>query len=193
MNSRISLLLRAKNISPAQLADELGVQRSGISHILNGRNKPSLDFIQKLIKSYPDVSISWLMFGTGPMMNPYPQKEEVMKENKSVNASQASLIDLFPMTDDVNDVEAILKGSEEGKNYSVLAEKENVTPAIKHIQENEQKNNDDNNNSGIKEINSSTPDVYGVMKSEQSLDRKIKRIVIFYSDKTFIEYFPGTD
>lgn len=47
--------------SAAQLADQIGVQRSSFSHILNGRNKPSADFISKLLQSYPDLNANWLL------------------------------------------------------------------------------------------------------------------------------------
>ena len=68
MLDRISLILRTKNISAAQFADKIDVQRSSISHVLSGRNKPSLEFIQKILKSYPEIRPDWLLFGKGPML-----------------------------------------------------------------------------------------------------------------------------
>lgn len=68
MVSRINLILQAKNITARQFADEIGVQPSGVSHILSGRNNPSLDFVMKVIKRYPEININWLMFGSGEMM-----------------------------------------------------------------------------------------------------------------------------
>ena len=51
---------------PASLfADKIGVQRSSISHILSGRNKPSLDFILKITSEFKDVDIHWLLKGKG--------------------------------------------------------------------------------------------------------------------------------
>jgi transcriptional regulator with XRE-family HTH domain len=67
MKDRITLLIKAKNLTAAQFADEIGVQKSSISHILSGRNNASLDFIQKILVSYPDVNMEWLMFGKGPI------------------------------------------------------------------------------------------------------------------------------
>jgi hypothetical protein len=58
------------------------VQRSGVSHILTGRNKPSLDFISKILSSYPELDSDWLLFGKGQMMKKledfqnFPEKEE---------------------------------------------------------------------------------------------------------------------
>ncbi len=68
MNHRVELLIKLKNLTPAQFADELKVQRANVSHILNGRNKPSLDFVQRIIRRYPDVNIRWLLFGEGEIL-----------------------------------------------------------------------------------------------------------------------------
>ena len=47
---------------------ELGVNRSTISHILSGRNKPSIDVLQKILKRYSSISPEWLLLGNGPML-----------------------------------------------------------------------------------------------------------------------------
>lgn len=65
MKERIIEFLRAENKSSAQFAEEIGVQPSGISHILSGRNKPSLDFIMKMLEKYKFLSVEWLLFGKG--------------------------------------------------------------------------------------------------------------------------------
>lgn len=67
MIERIQEILKEKRLSPSQFADEIKVQRSGMSHILSGRNKPSLDFVTKILTSYPDVNSDWLLFGKGKM------------------------------------------------------------------------------------------------------------------------------
>jgi len=67
MKERIIEFLRSENKSSAQLAEDIGVQPSGISHILSGRNKPSLDFITKMLEKYPYLSTEWLLFGKGVM------------------------------------------------------------------------------------------------------------------------------
>ena len=65
MIERIKLILQAKNISVAQFAEDINVQRSGMSHILSGRNRPSLDFVIKVLKCYPEINPSWLILGEG--------------------------------------------------------------------------------------------------------------------------------
>ena len=56
MTERINKILKYYSLNSSQLADKIGVQRSSISHILSGRNKPSLDFIQKLMKVFPEIT-----------------------------------------------------------------------------------------------------------------------------------------
>lgn len=51
--------------SASSFSDTIGVQRSSISHILSGRNKPSLDFVLKVLSSYPEVELYWLLNGKG--------------------------------------------------------------------------------------------------------------------------------
>jgi transcriptional regulator with XRE-family HTH domain len=67
MKNRILEFLKVENKSSAQFADEIGVQASGISHILSGRNNPSLDFVIKMLNKYNYLSTEWLLFGKGSM------------------------------------------------------------------------------------------------------------------------------
>lgn len=67
MNRRLQQFLEVEQLSPARLADSLGIQRSGISHILSGRNKPSYEFLKIFLMKYPRVDSSWLITGKGKM------------------------------------------------------------------------------------------------------------------------------
>jgi transcriptional regulator with XRE-family HTH domain len=67
MKERLIEFLRIENKSSAQLAEEIGVQASGISHIISGRNNPSLDFVLKMLEKYRFLSTDWLLFGKGAM------------------------------------------------------------------------------------------------------------------------------
>ena len=57
-----------KSISAGELATQLEVQRSNISHVLNGRNMPGAAFIEKLLLSFPDLNARWLLTGNGEML-----------------------------------------------------------------------------------------------------------------------------
>ena len=62
---RLEHLLDYYDMSASVFADKLGVQRSGLSHLLSGRNKPSLDFVLKIIDNFPEVDLYWLLNGKG--------------------------------------------------------------------------------------------------------------------------------
>ena len=62
---RLEIILDYYNLSASVFADKMGVQRSGLSHLLSGRNKPSLDFVMKIIENFPDVDFYWLLHGAG--------------------------------------------------------------------------------------------------------------------------------
>jgi transcriptional regulator with XRE-family HTH domain len=62
---RLEILLDYYSLSASVFADKIGVQRSSLSHLLSGRNKPSLDFILKIIEVFPDVDLYWILNGKG--------------------------------------------------------------------------------------------------------------------------------
>ena len=65
INQRIYEVIQFLGLTPTAFADEIGIQRSGLSHILKGRNRPSLDVVQKIVARYPDINLAWLVNGTG--------------------------------------------------------------------------------------------------------------------------------
>ena len=67
MQDRILKILTGNQLSATRFADIIGVQKSSISHILSGRNKPSFDFIEKILLKFPDISPEWLILGKGNM------------------------------------------------------------------------------------------------------------------------------
>ncbi|SNR47971.1 DNA-binding transcriptional regulator, XRE-family HTH domain [Maribacter sedimenticola] len=62
---RTKALLEYYNLSAAAFADAIHVQRSSISHLLSGRNKPSLEFVMKIHEAFPEVALPWLLYGKG--------------------------------------------------------------------------------------------------------------------------------
>jgi transcriptional regulator with XRE-family HTH domain len=76
-----------ENKSSAQFAEEIGVQPSGISHILSGRNNPSLDFILKMLEKYQFISTDWLLFGKGSMYK--DSKTQTLFDDDVLSAAKA--------------------------------------------------------------------------------------------------------
>lgn len=71
-SKRIELILTHYDLSASAFAEKIGVGRSSISHILSGRNKPSLDFIMKILEVFPELNLYWLMNGTGSFLKNSP-------------------------------------------------------------------------------------------------------------------------
>ncbi len=90
MKERILVFLQNENKSYAQFAEEIGVQPSGISHILSGRNNPSLDFIVKMLLKYPSLSADWLLFGRGAM-HKYASQPTLFDTEPQIEADNAVL------------------------------------------------------------------------------------------------------
>jgi transcriptional regulator with XRE-family HTH domain len=108
MQKRIELILKTKNLTVSQFADKIGIQRSGMSHILAGRNKPSLDFVLKVLQSFPDLNTNWLLFGKGAMYDKnadlfgnfidLPKMEQELKSYESSAPPVAPATHLTPAT-----------------------------------------------------------------------------------------------
>ena len=67
MREKLQLLMNAENLTGSRLAEYLGIQPSSISHIMSGRNKPSLDFVQKILQRYPRINPDWLLLDSEQM------------------------------------------------------------------------------------------------------------------------------
>lgn len=77
---RLEIILEYYGLNASSFADKIGVQRSSLSHLLSGRNKPSLDFILKIMDVFPEVDLYWILNGKGT----FPKSEI---ENEINNAS----------------------------------------------------------------------------------------------------------
>ena len=144
MKDRLLEFLKAENKSSAQLAEEIGVQPSGISHILSGRNNPSLDFVVKMLEKYQFLSTEWLLFGKGSMYKEI-KMQTLFDQNRDINPE--------------NDTKLI-------KNESWKPESD-----YKDVRKDDK-----------------IPNTPVPVKNKTSA---VEKIVWFYDDKSFEEYFPG--
>lgn len=79
-NARLKKILDYYGLSASGFAEIIKVQRSSISHILSGRNKPSLEFISKVLSAFPEVDLTWFLNGTGEFPKstaPLPKTEPI--------------------------------------------------------------------------------------------------------------------
>lgn len=63
MIDRFKQILEQLKLTPSEFADRIGVQRSNISHVLSGRNKPGIDFLEKMLNAFPGIDVAWLING----------------------------------------------------------------------------------------------------------------------------------
>ena len=91
---RLEIILDYYNLTASSFADKINVQRSSLSHLLSGRNKPSLDFIIKVIDVFPEVDLYWILNGKGV----FPKSENTSipldvseKRNQSIPWIESSL------------------------------------------------------------------------------------------------------
>lgn len=110
LNNTIKSFIVSKNLSPSKFADEIGVQRSSISHILSGRNKPSLDIVQKIIRRYPEIGTDWLL-------EEPPPPEPVRQAAPSAAVTNGSAAPVQPLTRDHAPLPPYVQHQEEPEPY----------------------------------------------------------------------------
>lgn len=88
INKRIQKLLIQKGLSASEFSKKINIQRSSVSHILNGRNKPSLEVITKICKVFPDVKLDWLVLGEN---NENPSSPPPIKSKNIQNTSSSEV------------------------------------------------------------------------------------------------------
>ncbi|CAM4244683.1 helix-turn-helix domain-containing protein [Flavobacterium terrigena] len=139
---RLETIFDYYGLTASSFADKINVQRSSISHLLSGRNKPSLDFILKVIENFPDVELLWLLNGKGnfPKGENYnPEKMEITPIQKNEKEEEINSSDLFS-----NNVSSI-----ENEKNRVF---ENISKKFSNTEVFNNPTNALNNNSDIEQI-----------------------------------------
>ena len=94
INERLNWFLENQNLTASKLADKLGIQKSSISHIMSGRNKPSFDFLLRLKEAFPEINLDWFVTGKGEAF-----------ENNKQETSQATLFSQQEVLTETNNIE----------------------------------------------------------------------------------------
>jgi len=111
---RLKNIMDYYHLSAASFADKIKVQRSSISHLLSGRNKPSLDFVLKVLEEFKDVELYWLLNGKGN----FPNKDITTTPTPTKSLSPGSDLSKV-VTAGVKEIESIIVFYKDGtfKNY----------------------------------------------------------------------------
>lgn len=81
MKDRILQIMEREGVSNAEFAEKIGISTSSLSHIFNGRNKPSLEVVMRIHKAYPEINLYWLLYGEGEMEEALPSQVPQNSEN----------------------------------------------------------------------------------------------------------------
>ena len=171
LNSRVQKIINYSELSSSEFADEIGVQRSNISHVLSGRNKPSLDFLMKIKDRFPEIQWEWLIEGKGAMIS---------SENEAASTPSSYSLE----ESKINDDEPIITGlfsipsQEMDENTKQEEEKSEISEPIQY------------NN-----IVENTPEISknkNISETEAPAEKgnNIKKIVFFYENGKFEVFEP---
>jgi transcriptional regulator with XRE-family HTH domain len=132
MRNRLQQFLNAEQLSPARLSDIIGIQRSGMSHILSGRNKPSFDFIQKLMLKFPALNSEWLITGKGKM---YKESQVINQPNyqNPVLPVVDEIVETHPEPKEIQQDRGLFENPELSENSIIGSAKEDVCNNSKQI------------------------------------------------------------
>ncbi len=188
MNTRLQQFLDLENLTPARLADIIGVQRSGLSHILSGRNKPSFDFIRRILIKYPRINSEWLITGKG---KPYKDFEQTppstLVSGPSENFAQGQNQTLNQNSENSyfrqDEVQGFANFEQEDLFYSEIPILQN-----NEIQTQNTDNKHNNTQNGTQQPNENCTNGSNIDNDRQK--KRVKRVIIFYSDGSFEELFP---
>ena len=125
-SKRLEIIIQHYGESASSFSEKVGVQRSSISHILSGRNKPSLDFIMKILSAYPEVELYWLLNGKGqfPPAEKIEQKidgsKNVLKQEPPPPVKENPIINLNGESTSEKEIERIVIFYKDGtfKNFN---------------------------------------------------------------------------
>lgn len=166
LNERITKVLEGSGLTSSEFADEIEVQRSSVSHVTSGRNKPSLEFISKLRKRFPEISWDWLINGEG----------EMKKVDDKPNAQKKVIAptDLFSLISDDNF----------GKENEAKSEEFSDAPKF----ENSRPNADKNQIAQSQQLENTEKNAD--LFADNSQKAVLQKIVMFYSNGKFVIYEP---
>lgn len=158
MKDRIRLIMEREHLTPSAFADRLQLGRAVISHILNGRNNPSLDVVTRILSKVNYINPDWLLTGNGDMVKTEGGKTSTMQQ-----VSAPSSYNFHP-----------------GQNQPDLFFQNSVSPPISRAETEYRKENIVEQAQNMSEKHTNQTVIY-----QKAPERKVSKIIIYYSDNTF--------
>lgn len=179
INDRFTKILEYSGFTASEFADEIDVQRSSISHIISGRNKPSLEFIVKIKNRFPEINWNWIILGQGEML----QNNSALSTSESkINLEEEnSSPDLFTLIDEDYKNEIFIQ-----ENLQKEMPREFNTPFPTPKKE----KISDSQRLEVQEDISEVQNIVNQSITNSPAKNKIKRIVFFYENGKFEAFEP---
>ena len=176
MKDRIEKILIDKKMTQAEFADFIEVNRSSVTHIMTGRNKTSDTVVARTLLAFPDINPQWLSEGTGEMYRPFVKPTVLGGQNYQID---------------------------ENHRFERFEQENLFTKNSSYLPENKQENAETPFNIprpelDIQSVSDTAPAISPFRQDERREDtasppfveKQIRKIVFFYADKTFEEYYP---
>jgi transcriptional regulator with XRE-family HTH domain len=127
LKDRIKHIIDSENLTYSKFADIIGVQRSGISHILSGRNNPSLEVIQKILEAFNFINTDWLLFGKGEMVKEIIQGKLFQEDKHSDETIEEPTENINPISVENLKIESpVVQAINSGEDKSIKKEIERI-------------------------------------------------------------------
>ena len=168
MRDRLQKFMDAEHLQASRLAEILGVQPATISHILNGRNRPSFEFIEKLLQRFPKINPDWLILGKGGL---YRSENTLQNVDTPYKTPIVSTPDLF-------------------SESSLRTESQSSEKKEDHLAEGQNTNTRTENFSTKTNLSKPATEKKSEPETSQTSDSDIERIVIFLKNGTCVSYKP---
>lgn len=198
MKERLDKFIKNEGLTPARFAEIMAVQPSSISHILGGRNKPSFDFIEKMLLRFPRLNPDWLILGKGSIYRYTHNKENppslFSTENEPGRGKPESAGDSSGTPQQTQ-----TGGEIHFPPTASAAISGNMTDFPRNVQPADSDRTTETSKPAENRINESEQDqapVYGQNKRQSTLipsanpTAEIEQVIVLYSDKTLVSYKP---
>lgn len=198
MVDRIKQIMEYKKLTPAVFAEQLEISRSNLTHLFSGRNQPSLYLAKKILEKFPDINTEWLIMGVGNMTNLNLQEDASVSIKKESETGEVRYTgpDLFSSVDmhETDDANMSLLSNDNAKDESGNAENfsepESDPASDKNTYVTSATDNIPRRRTTSKKANNSDGNQGKAQIFDSRGDKKVKKIVFFYVDKTFEEFYP---
>jgi DNA-binding XRE family transcriptional regulator len=187
---RIEKVIQMVGLTSGQFAQEIGIQTSTLSHILNERNKPSLDVMKKILNRYPNINAEWLILGQGSIQR---------KESHSQAPTLFGDEDISGSISDSNAIDEPEKNDSEIFSFQHQTVKSEPVPVYTHSKteiQQEKSHSFDKSDSTTQppimnneiDVAQKLVDAVENLKQNQIIEKKVRKIILYYSDNTFQEF-----